>query len=136
MAIRFRQICRDTPFLLPPDMREWVPEDDLAHFVLEAVKTVPLSKFRVNNRGTGSQQCPPHMMLALVIYCQANGIFGSRRIERATYRGLGVRFVTGNTHPDHDSICKFRRENFEAVSTAFLEVLKLAHELKFLKVGW
>jgi transposase len=116
-------------------MREWVPEDDLAHFVLEAVKTVPLSKFRVNDRGTGSEQYPPHMMLALVIYCYANGIFGSRRIERATYRDLGVRFVTGNTHPDHDSICKFRRENFEAVSTAFLEVLKLAHELKFLKVG-
>ncbi|MBT3328246.1 MAG: hypothetical protein HN396_18640, partial [Gemmatimonadales bacterium] len=135
MAARFRQINRDTPFLLPPDMRDWVPEDDLAHFVLEAVETVPLSKFRVNDRGTGSEQYPPHMMLALLIYCYANGIFPSRRIERATYRDLGVRFVTGNTHPDHDSICTFRRENFEAVSAAFLEVLKLAHELKFLKVG-
>jgi len=135
MAARFRQINRDTPFLLPIDMREWVPEDDLAHFVLEAVQTVPLSRFRVNERGTGSAQYPPHMLLALVIYCYANGIFGSRRIERATYRDLGVRFVAGNTHPDHDTICKFRRENFQAVSTAFLDVLKLAHELEFLTVG-
>jgi len=75
------------------------------------------------------------MLLALVVYSYANGIFGSRRIERATYRDLGVRFVTGNTHPDHDTICTFRRNNFDAVSTAFLEVLKLAHELKFMKVG-
>lgn len=135
MGTRFRQINRDTPFLLPVDMRDWVPENDLAHFVLEAVKTVPLSSFRVNERGTGSAQYPPHMRLALLIYCYANGIFGSRRIERATHRDLGVRFVTGNTHPDHDSICRFRRENSEAVSTAFLEVLKLAHELKLLKVG-
>jgi transposase len=135
MGARFRQINRDTPFLLPVDMREWVPEDDLAHFVLEAVQAVPLSRFRVNERGTGSKQYPPHMLLSLLIYCYANGIFGSRRIERATYRDLGVRLVAGNTHPDHDTICKFRRENFEAVGTAFLEVLRLAHELKLLKVG-
>jgi hypothetical protein len=62
-------------------------------------------------------------------------MFGSRRIERATYRDLGVRLVAANTHPDHDTICSFRRNNFDAVSAAFLEVLKLAQELKVLKVG-
>ncbi len=107
----------------------------MAHFVLAAVETVPLSSFRVNQRGTGSEQYPPHMLLALLIYCYANGVFGSRRIERATYRDLGVRFVAGNTHPDHDTICAFRRKNFVAVSAAFLQVLKLARELKLLKVG-
>lgn len=135
MAARFRQINRDTPFLLPPDMREWVPEDDLVHFVLAAVGTVPSLSFRINDRGTGSEQYPPHMLLALLIYCYANGIFSSRRIERATHRDLGVRFLTGNTHPDHDTICTFRRNNLEAVSVAFLEVLKLARELNLLKVG-
>ncbi|HID48151.1 MAG TPA: IS1182 family transposase, partial [Chromatiales bacterium] len=87
------------------------------------------------NGGTGSRQYHPRMMLALLIYCHANGVFGSRRIERATYRDLAVRYLCANTHPDHDTICKFRRENFEAVGEAFSQVLLLARELKLMKVG-
>ena len=126
---------RDQRFLLPPDLRDWIPEDDLAHFVLEAVERVGMGRFKVNERGTGDAQYHPRMMLALLIYCYANGIFSSRRIERATHRDIGVRFVAANTHPDHDTICKFRRENAEAVSESFLQVLLLARELKLLKVG-
>ena len=131
----FVQGDRNQPYLLPPDLREWLPEDDLAHFVVEAVERVPLSEFVVNTRGTGSAQYHPRVMLALLIYCYANGIFSSRRIERATYRDIGVRYVTANTHPDHDTICKFRRENRAAVESGFVEVLLLAKELKLLKVG-
>ena len=116
-------------------MRDWVPEDDLSHFVLEAVNRVPMSTFVVNERGTGSAQYHPRMMLALLVYCYANGIFGSRRIERATYRDIGVRYVASNCHPDHDTICAFRRNNFEAVAKAFEQVLLLAKELKLLRVG-
>ena len=119
----------------PPDLREWLPEDDLAHFVVAAVERVPLSHFRVNDRGTGSAQYHPRVMLALLIYCYANGIFSSRRIERATHRDIGVRYVTANTHPDHDTICKFRRENLAAVQENFVQVLLLAKELKLLTVG-
>jgi len=107
----------------------------LAHFVLEAVERVEMGLFRVNSRGTGDAQYHPRMMLALLIYCYANGIFSSRRIERATYRDIGVRYVSANTHPDHDTICKFRRENSDAVSESFLQVLLLARELKLLRVG-
>lgn len=131
----FVQGDRNQPYLLPPDLRDWLPEDDLAHFVVEAVERVPLSEFVVNVRGTGSAQYHPRIMLALLIYCYANGIFSSRRIERATYRDIGVRYVTANTHPDHDTICKFRRENLSAVQAGFVEVLLLAKELKLLKVG-
>ena len=74
-------------------------------------------------------------MLALLIYCYANGIFSSRRIERATYRDIGVRYVTANTHPDHDTVCKFRWENVAAVQESFVQVLLLAKELKLLRVG-
>ena len=102
----FVQGDRNQPYLLPPDLREWLPEDDLAHFVVAAVERAPLSQFVVNTRGTGSAQYHPRMMLALLIYCYANGIFSSRRIERATYRDIGVRYVTANTHPDHDTVCK------------------------------
>ena len=126
---------RDQPFLLPPDLRDWIPDDDLVHFVIEAVERVGMSAFKVNHRGTGSAQYHPRMMLALLIYCYANGIFSSRRIERATYRDIGVRFVAANQHPDHDTIATFRRENFEAVSESFLQILLLARELKLLKVG-
>ncbi len=121
--------------LLPPDLREWVPEDDMVHFVIEAVEGMTLPALKINRRGSGSEQYPPKMMLSLLIYCYANGIFSSRRIERATYRDIAVRFLTGDTHPDHDTICTFRRENFEAVAQAFLEVLQLARAMGVLKVG-
>ena len=132
---KFVQADRDQPCLLPPDLRDWLPEDDLAHVVLEAVERVPLEHFKVNVRGTGSAQYHPRMMLALLMYCYANGMFSSRRIERATYRDIGVRFITANGHPDHDTLCAFRRQNLSAISERFLQVLRLAKELKLLKVG-
>ena len=132
---KFVDCGRDQAFLLPPDLREWIPEDDLAHFVIEAVERVDLRAFKVNRRGTGSAQYHPRMMLALLIYCYANGIFSSRRIERATRRDIGVRFVAANSHPDHDTIATFRRDNLAAVGESFLQVLLLAKELKLVKLG-
>ena len=132
---KFVDCDREQAFLLPPDLRDWIPAEDLAHFVIEAVERVALGAFKVNHRGTGSAQYHPRMMLALLIYCYANGIFSSRRIERATHRDIGVRFVAANRHPDHDTIARFRRENFAAVSESFLQVLLLAKELKLLRVG-
>lgn len=121
--------------LLPYDLRDWIPEDDFVHFVIEAVESIPVAKFKVNGRGTGDAQYHPHLMLALLIYCYANGLFGSRRIERATHRDVAVRYLCANTHPDHDTICTFRRENYSAFAQVFLYVLKLAREMKLLKVG-
>jgi transposase len=135
MSTNIRPVHRDMPMLLPPDLRDWVPEDDLVHFVIEAVEQMPTAAFHVNHRGTGSQQYSPRMMLALLIYCYANGVFSSRRIERATYRDIGVRYLTADTHPDHDTICTFRRRNKKAFCETFLYVLKLACEMGVLKVG-
>lgn len=123
--------------LLPPDLRDWVPEDDMVHFVIEAVDRMPirLEDFAVNRRGTGSEQYSPRMMLALLVYCYANGVFSSRRIERATYRDVAVRYLTGDAHPDHDTISEFRRRNKDAFAKTFLHVLKLAREMGVLQVG-
>ena len=132
---KFIDCERNQAFLLPPDLRDWIPEDDLAHFVIEAVERVEMSAFKVNHRGTGSAQYHPRMMLALLIYCYANGIFSSRRIERATHRDIGVRFVAANVHPDHDTIATFRRDNLAAFGESFLQVLLLAKEFKLVKVG-
>src|ERR1700756_5963897 len=81
---------RDQSFLLPPDLKEWLPADDVAHFIVAAVDRVPLALFQVPERSGGKPQYHPRLMLALLIYCYAHGTFSSRRIERATYRDLGV----------------------------------------------
>ncbi len=119
---------RTQAFLLPPDLKDWLPADDLAHFIVAAVERVPLHAFKVNKQAGGQPQYHPQLMLAVLIYSYANGIFSSRRIERATHRDIGVRFVAANSHPDHDTIAVFRQTNKVAFEAAFLQVLLLARE--------
>lgn len=126
---------RDQAFLLPPDLKDWLPADDIAHFIVAAVERVRLGAFRTNPQAGGKPQYHPRLMLALLIYSYANGIFGSRRIERATYRDLGVRFIAANTHPDHDTVASFRRTNQAAFEAAFVQVLLLAREMGVLRLG-
>jgi transposase len=126
---------RDQPFLLPPDLKDWLPEDDIAHFIVAAVERVRLGAFRTNRQAGGKPQYHPRLMLALLIYGYANGIFSSRRLERATHRDIGARFIAANTHPDHDTIATFRRDNKAAFEAAFLEMLLLARASGLLKLG-
>jgi transposase len=135
MSERFVKVDRDTPMLLPVDLRDWVPADDAVHFVLEVVDRIPESLFSVNRRGSGSPQYPPHMMMALLIYCYSQGVFSSGRTERATWHNIAVRFLTGDTHPDHGTICTFRREHRGAIKEVFLQVMRLAREMGVLKIG-
>jgi transposase len=126
---------RDQPFLLPPDLKDWIPADDIAHFIVAAVERVRLGEFRTNPQAGGKPQYHPRLMLALLVYSYANGIFSSRRIERATWRDVGTRFIAANTHPDHDTIAAFRRANKAAFEAAFLQVLLLARESGLLRLG-
>lgn len=135
MGPRFVNLDRDTPLLLPPNLRDWVAADHLAHFVLDAVEALDLRQIKVNARGTGSEQYPPSMMMALLIYSYATGTFGSRRIEQSTYDSVPVRLITADTHPDHDTICTFRRENKALLTESFVKVLQLAQQLKLLQFG-
>jgi transposase len=135
MPARLVNIDRETPMLLPPDLRQWIPADHLAHYILDAVESLPLTTLHVNELGTGDAQFPPRMMLSLLIYCYATGTFSSRRIESATFTDVAVRFLSGDTHPDHDTICEFRRQNRAVLAESFVRVLELAQELKLLQVG-
>ena len=126
---------RAQPFLLPPDLKDWLPEDELAHFIVAAAERVRLGAFRTNRQAGGKPQYHPRLMVALLIWCYANGVFSSRRIERASYRDIGARFIAANTHPDHDTIATFRRANKAAFEAAFLDVLLLARESGLLKLG-
>jgi len=135
MAERFVNVDRQTPMFLPPDLREWVADNELAHLILEAVEYCDLRGARVNVRGSGSEHYPPTMMLALLIYAYARGLFSSRRIERATYESVVVRYLCANHHPEHDTMAKFRRENEALFRSCFSQVLLLAREVGVLRVG-
>jgi transposase len=89
----------------------------------------------VNCRGSGSAQYPPAMMLSVLIYCYATGTFSSRRIEAATYQNLSVRYLSADTHPDHDTIATFRRQNGALMQRAFVQVLELARAVGLLRLG-
>src|SRR5215203_5566408 len=135
MAARFVNIDHETPLLLPPDLREWVPEKHLVHFVMDAVAELDLRQAQVNERGTGDAQYPPAMMLGLLIYSYATGIFSSRQIERATYENVAVRLLCADTHPDHDTICAFRRQHQPLLERSFAQVLEMAARCELLQVG-
>ena len=137
MAAKFINIDRDTPMMFPPDLRDWLPEDSMVHFIIDAVEMLDLQQFSINHRGSGSAQYPPSMMLSLLIYCYATGRFPSREIELATHHDIAVRFICGgDKHPDHDTINTFRSRNRAVFQEAFVKVLLLAHELgHFKKIG-
>lgn len=135
MAARFVHIDHDTPLLLPPDLRDWIGGEHMVHFIMDAVAALDLTTAKINERGTGSAQYPPATMLALLIYCYATGTFSSRRIETLTYENVAVRYLCADTHPDHDSICKFRRENKALLASCFHQILELATLANILKVG-
>lgn len=137
MATRLKNLDRDTPMLLPPDLRDWIPQKHIVHFLIDAVDRLPAEDFRFNQRGTGDEQYPPRMMLTLLIYCYATGRFSSRVIEEASWSDVIVRYICGgDLHPDHDTICTFRRTNRELFEKAFVQVLLMAQETAGLrKVG-
>lgn len=132
---KFVNIDRDTPLLLPPDMRDWVPAGHLVHFVIDAVAAIDVSAAPVNERGTGSEQYPPGLLLGLLVYSYATGVFSSRQIERSTHENVAVRVLCADTHPDHDTLCTFRRKNGPLLHHAFAQVLELSARCGVLQVG-
>ena len=130
MPARLVNIDPDTPLLLPPNLRDWVPANHLCLFIHDAVEELDLQQVKVKERGTGTEQYPPRLLLSLLLYSYATGVFGSRRIEQSSYDSVPLRLLCADTHPDHDTICTFRRENQELVGEAFVKVLEMAHKLK------
>ena len=124
----FRQVDRQTAFLLPPSVDEWLPERHLARFVVEVVERLDLCSLVKAYRGSGSASYHPSVLLGLVIYGYATGVFSSRKLERATYDSVAFRFIAANDHPDHDTIAAFRRRFLADIEGLFVRVLPLARE--------
>src|SRR5271163_1188743 len=131
----FRPINRDTGFLLPPSVDEWLPQRHLARFVVEVVDGLDLSELVRAYRGSGIASYHPAMLLGLLVYGYATKVFSSRAIERATHDSVAFRFIAGNEHPDHDTIAGFRKRFLPQIAALFVEVLKLAGAMGMLKMG-
>ena len=131
----FRPIDRQTPYLLPPSVEDWLPERHLARFVVEIVDQLDLSAMSKAYRGSGSASYHPCLLVGLLVYGYATGVFSSRKLERATYNSVAFRFVAANQHPDHDTIAAFRRRFLKEIEALFVKILLLAREMGLLKLG-
>ena len=131
----FRPVDRDTGFLLSPSVDEWLPEKHLARFVVEVIDGLDLGRMAKTYRGSGSASYHPSMLLGILVYGYATGVFSSRKLERATYDSVAFRFIAANQHPDHDTIAVFRRRFLEEITELFVQVLELAREMGMLRMG-
>jgi transposase len=131
----FRPIDRDTGFLLPPSVDEWLPERHLARFVVEVIGGLDLRSMTGSYRGSGEASYHPELLLGLIVYGYATGVFSSRKLERASYDSVAFRFIAANEHPDHDTIAAFRRRFLKQIETLFVQVLSVASEMGVLKLG-
>ena len=132
---RFIAVDRDTAYLLPPSVDEWLPQNHLARFVVEVIDQLDLSELTRQYAGRGSDAYHPAMLLGLLVYGYATGLHSSRKIERACHDSVAFRFIAANTQPDHDSIATFRRRFLPQIEALFVQVLMLAREMKCLKLG-
>jgi len=131
----FRLTDRQTGFLMPPLVEDWLAQRHLARFVVEVVDSLDLRAMSGVYRGSGSASYHPSVLLSLLVYGYARGVFSSRKLERATYDSVAFRFIAANDHPDHDTMATFRRRFLKEIEALFVEVLKLAREMGVLKMG-
>jgi transposase len=132
---RFIPVNRHQHYLLPPSVDEWLPDNHLARFIVEVVDQLDLSRLIGRYRGCGSAAYHPSVLLALLVYGYATGVFSSRKIERATYDSVAFRFLSAETHPDHDTLANFRKTFLEELEDLFVQVLSLAQAMKLVKLG-
>ena len=137
MAYNFLPCDRNQAYLLPPSLRDWLPDGHLAWFVLDAVDQLDLQPFYTRYRidGIGNTAFNPTMMVALLIYAYCTGERSSRRIERSCESDVAYRVVAANQVPDHTTLSRFRKDNERHLKGLFLAILRLCAEAGLVKLG-
>jgi transposase len=137
MEKTFKSCDRKQMLLLPPSLLDWLPEGHLAHFILDVVEQLDLSKIYASYKGDGRGQPPyePGMMTALLFYAYCTGVPSSRQIEKRTFEDVAFRVIAANRHPDHDSVCEFRKRHLKALAGLFVQILRLCQEAGIVKLG-
>jgi len=137
MAKEFRPVSRDQVFLLPPDMREWLPADHLVWFVLDTLETLDLSEFEAGRRrgGVGAAGYDPRMLLGLLIYAYCRGVRSSRQVERLCGTDVAFRVLCAQDVPDHCTVARFRADCQDAFASLFTHVLLIAGHAGLARFG-
>ncbi len=135
MCPKFILTDRDQQYMFPPSIQDWLPENHLARFVVDIVSQLKLQSISEAYRGTGSKAYHPEVLLSLLFYGYATGVYSSRKIEKATYDSVAFRFISANTHPDHDTIATFRKRFLDHLKPLFVQILLMCHEMGLLKLG-
>jgi transposase len=138
MSARFKRYSPDQTFLLPPSLRDWLPEDHLAYFISDTVDELDLSVITDIYKMADTRGQPPYhpsMMSKLLLYAYSVGVPSSRKIEEKTYTDVAFRVIAAGDHPDHDTICEFRSRHLEALAELFVQVLRLCRKAGLVKLG-
>ena len=135
MPVEFVTIDRDTPYLLPPSVQDYLPEDHLARFVAEMVDQLDMSTLLGVYAGKGKKPYHPAMLVALLFYGYATGTFSSRKLEKATYDSIAYRYICANTHTDHDTIASFRKRFLKELEGFFVEILLIGQAMGLVSLG-
>ena len=135
MPAEFILIDRDTPQLFPASVQDYLPEKHLARFVVEIVDQLDLKLLVGAYRGTGSAAYHPAMLVALLFYGYATGVFSSRKLAQATYDSIACRFICANSHPDHRTIADFRKRFLGELEALFVEILLIGQAMGLVKLG-
>lgn len=131
----FRSIQRDVDFLFPPSMSDWLPEQHLARFIVEIIEQLDLREMERAYGRSGSAAFHPALLLSILVYGYATGVFSSRKLEHATYDSVAFRFVAANEHPDHDTLNTFRKRFLKEIEVLMVQVLMIARTMGVLKLG-
>jgi transposase len=134
---RFKPYQPNQLFLLPPDMKQWLPNDHLVYFVMDVVSQLDLGAIYCCYDASKGGQPPfdPRMMVGLLFYSYCIGLPSSRKIEKATYERVAFRILTADQHPDHDTVADFRKRHLQALGGLFVEVLRLCQQVGLVKLG-
>ena len=135
MSRTFKTVDYDQALDLTVRLGDCLPPDHLAHFVVDSVAQLDLSALYAHYGSRGGEPYAPEVLLGLLLYGYATGVFSSRKLERATYEAVPFRFIAGNLHPDHDTLAAFRRTFLPELKDLFVQVLLLAQEAGVLKLG-
>src|SRR5205085_11762213 len=135
MSRTFKTVNYEQALELTVRLGDCLPPDHLARFVVDAVAQLDLSPIYARYGSRGGEPYAPEILLGLIFYGYATGIFSSRKIERATYESAPFRFVAGNLHPDHDTLANFRKGLLPELQGLFVEILLLARLAGVLQLG-
>jgi len=137
MSTRFRPYYPEQRYLLPPSPSDWLAEGHLAYFIAEIVDTLEVDGFYAPYEGDGRRNSPydPRMLLKVLVYAYASGVFSSRKIARKLEEDVAFRVLGAGNFPDHRTVNRFRQEHLEEFAGIFGQVVKLAREMKLIRMG-